>query len=64
MAVDEQSGSDSCATFVLSNEDHSLGNSLRWMLSKEYVTLVLQIIVDYASVWSVNCLPTQGQPSH
>ena len=35
MAVDETSGSESCATFVLGNEDHSLGNALRWMVSKD-----------------------------
>lgn len=27
----------SCATFEFTNEDHTLGNSLRYILMKEYV---------------------------
>eukprot|EP00049_Salpingoeca_infusionum_P025363 m.18841 g.18841 ORF g.18841 m.18841 type:complete len:103 (+) comp7953_c1_seq1:252-560(+) len=36
IAVDPADVTQSCATFVIGNESHTLGNALKWMLNKEY----------------------------
>ena len=37
---DEDDDSSTRGTMVLTNEDHTIGNALRYMLQKEYVVMV------------------------
>ena len=39
-AVEVIADNDRCATIILENEDHTLGNALRWVLSRKFVLIL------------------------
>eukprot|EP01097_Dermamoeba_algensis_P003818 TRINITY_DN2594_c0_g1_i1.p1 TRINITY_DN2594_c0_g1~~TRINITY_DN2594_c0_g1_i1.p1 ORF type:complete len:118 (-),score=29.38 TRINITY_DN2594_c0_g1_i1:191-544(-) len=61
--IEIKSDSDpSCATFIISNEDHTLGNSVRYMLSRDPEVALAGYTIPHPSEPKMNLrIQTSGQ---
>eukprot|EP00731_Ephydatia_muelleri_P030695 Em0022g209a len=60
----DDSGNNTCMTFVLNNEDHTLGNALRYMLMKNPEVAFCGYSVPHPSESKINLrIQTRGSPA-
>lgn len=56
---------DKCVTFVLHHEDHTLGNTLRYMIMKDPAVEFCGYTVPHPSEHQINLrIQTRGKPCH
>eukprot|EP00049_Salpingoeca_infusionum_P025364 m.18848 g.18848 ORF g.18848 m.18848 type:complete len:155 (+) comp7953_c1_seq2:252-716(+) len=62
IAVDPADVTQSCATFVIGNESHTLGNALKWMLNKDPRVVFCGYSVPHPSDRKINVrVQTDGE---